>query len=304
MSANPYQIVTERIVALLEQGIVPWRKPWHNTGQPRSLASGKGYRGVNVFLLSCEAHLAGYMSPYWLTFKQCSERGGRIRKGERGNPVVFWKKWEVEEAADDGTTEKKAVPVLRYFTVFNADQCEGLDVPAVNVPLIDFQPLARCEEVVARMPSPPAIQHRGQRACYSPARDTVEMPKPELFVSGEEYYSTLFHELAHATGHASRLDRKEIQTHSGFGSEPYAREELVAEMGAAFLCAHCRIEANTLENSAAYIEGWLGKLRSDTRLVVQAASQGQRAVDYILGTTALIEEHTPEGTLATTEVSA
>lgn len=274
MKSDVYQIITDRIIGLLESGTVPWRKPWKGGHQaPRNYVSGKPYRGINLFLLNA----VSFPSPYWLTFRQAQSLDGRIKKGEKSFPVVFWKMFEQEE---DG--EKKRIPFLRYHSVFNVAQCEGITIPTAPAVNGTFQPIGTCDEVVAHMPKRPPITHGGSFACYYPRQDSVSMPDAKMFVSSEAYYSILFHELTHATGHSSRLNRKEVTDPVHFGSDPYSREELVAEMGAAYLCGHCAIERTTLDQSASYIQDWLTRLRDDRKLVVQAAAQAQKACDFIL----------------------
>jgi antirestriction protein ArdC len=278
-----YQIITERIVALLEKGTIPWQKPWStNAGDclPRNLVSCKPYRGVNVFLL----HAMNYGNPYWLTFKQAQDLGGNVKRGEKASPVVFWKWLDLDE--QDETGKGKRVPMLRYYSVFNASQCEGIETPMAEGKQREHAPIETAEQILANMPKRPPIEHGGNRACYSPAFDRVDMPHAHTFQGGEHYYSVLFHELTHSTGHESRLNRKGVAGSGGewsaFGSTPYAREELVAEMGAAFLCGQAGIVERTLDNSAAYVAGWLERLRHDNRLVVTAAAQAQKAADFIL----------------------
>ncbi len=284
MKNDVYQIVTDRIVQLLESGTVPWHQPWKGGNQwPQNFVSRKVYRGINLFLLNA----ASYSSPFWLTFNQVQMLGGQIKKGEKSFPVVFWKMFK-----EEGDGEDKRIPFLRYHRVFNAAQCEGIDVPEIK-PLENspaFHPIEKCEQIVSAMPKRPEIKHNGARACYSPSLDTVSMPEARLFDSSEGYYSVLFHELTHATGHVTRLSRKEITDQIRFGSDPYSREELVAEMGAAFLCGHCEIENQTLDLSASYIKSWLGKLKEDRKLVVHAAAQAQKACDFILDTKRTEEE--------------
>jgi antirestriction protein ArdC len=278
MKNDVYQIVTDRIVRLLESGTVPWHRPWKGGNQwPQNFVSRKVYRGINLFLLNA----ASYASPFWLTFRQIENLGGRVRKGEQSFPVVFWKMFK-----EEGENEAKRIPFLRYHRVFNTAQCEGINIPTSPTMSVSqtFQPIEKCEQVVAAMPKRPQINHDGIRACYSPSLDVVSMPETRLFETSEGYYSTLFHELTHATGHATRLSRKEITAPIRFGSDPYSREELVAEMGAAFLCGHCEIENKTINLSASYIQSWLGKLKEDRKLVVHAAAQAQKASDFILGT--------------------
>lgn len=277
---NVYEIITDRIVALLEGGVVPWRKPWTDGHhQPRNLVSKKLYRGVNVLVLS---H-SGHSSPWWLTFKQAKELGGYVRRGQKGSPVIFWKWLDRKDETDNGEQETRRVPLLRYYTVFNVEQCGGLSdkVPEVEAVKV-FEPIAAAEGLVRWMPSPPRIQHVEPRAYYRPADDLVNLPRRELFASPEDFYCTLFHELSHATGHPTRLNRQGVTELAAFGSHTYTREELVAECGAAFLAAEVGIES-TLESSAAYIGGWLKKIKEDKRLVVLAAAQAQKAADYVLG---------------------
>lgn len=290
---RPYALITERICAMLGQGVIPWRKPWNaETAEPVSLASGKRYCGVNVFMLEASAAVAGYRSRYWVTFRQALERGGNVRKGEQATPVVFWKILDKagdrkgSDEDDDAEPAGRKVPILKHYHLFNVEQCEGIEYPAPTPTAArPFDPIAACEQIVHAMPRPPTIQHHGNRACYSPSRDEVTMPPRDQFIGADEYYSTLFHELVHATGHESRLNRAEIAKPSGFGSDPYAREELVAEMGATFLCGRAGIEQATLANSAAYIQNWIGRLRSDPKLVVLAAASAQKAADFILAET-------------------
>jgi antirestriction protein ArdC len=213
-----------------------------------------------------------------MTYRQAQSLGGTVKRGERGCPIVFWKISEHEES--DGTIEKGYL--LRYFTVFNADQTQGVDVPAPPERRA-FEPIAECERLVASYPDPPSIHHGGGRACYLPALDKIEIPDPGRFSSSDEYYSTLFHELAHSTGAAHRLARKGAVDPTTFANHSYAFEELVAECGSAFLAAHAGISPATLENSAAYIASWAKKLRSEPRWIVEAASQAAKAVDLIIG---------------------
>ncbi len=228
----------------------------------------------------------GYMSPYWLTFKQARSLGGHVNKGVKGTPVVFWKTYKQNEIDPDTRKVKEQSRfVLRYYRVFNIEQCT---LPPEEIPQEDpttqtFDPIPNAERVVEAMPNVPEITHQSQRAYYSPLLDVVNMPRPESFDTPENYYSTLFHELTHSTGHESRLNRKGITDPVRFGSHSYSKEELIAEMGAAFLSGHCGIEDRILGNSAAYINGWLGRLKNDPKLVVMAAAKAQKSSDYIQG---------------------
>jgi len=251
------------------------------------LMSQKAYRGINVWVLAS----AGYSSPYWLTYRQAQEIGGYVRKGEHGSPVVFWKWLEKGEESQDGEetdSTSRQVPIARLYTVFNVQQCE---LPERLRPLLAIdnalgadthQQIAACEQIIAHMPQRPAIQHGEARAYYRPLADTVNMPARSLFPKTEHYYSVLFHELTHATGHASRLDRATLRDMLAFGDTNYSKEELCAEMGAAYLCGMAGIVNETVDNSAAYLQGWLSKLRNDKKLLVQAAAQAQKAADFIL----------------------
>lgn len=277
--SDVYQIITDRIVEMLENGVAPWRKPWNYgiDGGPRNLVSKKHYQGINAFLLACSPHT----SPFWMTFKQAKDMGGNVRKGEKGTPVIFWKIYEKEdESAEDG---KKRLPVLRYYTVFNADQCEGIKAPKDDLSeWPEHERIERAEAIQLAMPNRPAVTYGGGRAFYRPSTDTVTVPELKRFENPEEFYSTLFHELAHSTGHQSRLNRDGVTGFNFFGDKDYSKEELIAEMTAAFLCGHCGIESATLENSAAYLQGWIKTLKGDKKLAITAAAHAQKAANYVL----------------------
>src|ERR1019366_4579032 len=276
MSAHAYDRITSQIITLLEQGTVPWHKPWKaSSGWPRNLVTHRPYRGINVLLLLSMS----YESPYWLTFRQATMLGGTVRKGEKACPVVFWKRLTVGEK---DTTEERQIPLLRYYSVFNLAQCDGLKngtAPNGAEPVVSPKP----EEIVANMPQRPAIKDGFTRAFYSLREDYVGMPARERFSRNEEYYTTLFHELVHASGHESRLNRSTLTEQAGFGSDPYCKEELIAEIGAAFLCGQAEVAERTIDNSAAYVAEWLKRIKDDKKLIVHAAAQAQRAADFILG---------------------
>jgi antirestriction protein ArdC len=273
-----YEVVTESVIKQLEAGVAPWRKPWR-TEMPANLVSKKEYRGINVFLLAFQ----GYGSRYWLTYRQAQSLDGTVSKGQHGSKVVFWKFDEYrKENSETGETENRKSILLRYYTVFNLEQCEGIKPPE---PLPAIHPIDQCESIVERMPNRPSLE-QDSRVCYRPSTDTVGMPARSAFHSAEEYYSTFFHEMTHSTGHPSRVSREGIMNHNPFGSEDYSKEELVAEMGAAMLCGVAGIESRTLDNSASYLQSWINRLRSDSRLIISAASQAQKAADYILARTA------------------
>jgi antirestriction protein ArdC len=263
-----YQIVTDRIIDALNKGIVPWRKPWKgDTIVPTSFKTRKPYRGVNRWLL--DPSINGFTSGYWMTYKQATELGGQVRKGSKGSPCVFWK------IIEDRKNPTRKIPLLRQFTVFNLEQVDGIAAP--ETVRNDWTPIEQAEAMVNGWNNRPTIlENGGDRCFYRPATDTVSMASKCAFCTPEAWYATLFHELVHSTGHQSRLDRLN-------GSE-YAREELVAELGAAFLCAETGISNAALEtNTQAYIEGWLKVLHNDPRMIVSASGAAQRAVDMIKG---------------------
>lgn len=224
-----YEIVTNRIIGHLEKGVVPWQQPWTEAGLPKNLISGKPYRGINVWLLS-SLH---YQKNSFLTFKQVKDLGGSVKKGEKSQEVIFWK-WTEKENKKTGEIEK--VPLLRYYTVFNVDQCTGIPKEKLP-PAIERKndPMETCEKIIHEMPKRPDIRHKEHRAFYNKSDDYVNVPKMETFENSESYYGTLFHELVHSTGHNERLNRKELIKNNGFRTEDYAVEELTAEMGASYL---------------------------------------------------------------------
>ena len=289
--ASPYQIVTDRIVGLLEAGVVPWKATWvrHGYRLPQSLVTRKPYRGINRLLLGVIAHVQGYSSPYWLTYRQASALDGHVRKGEKGFPCFFWKVLD-EKDADQGEAPASESPdkdrkrfVARYYTVFSLDQCEGIEPPpAPQAPLSSFTPIDLCERFLAGYHGP-TIDQGNYDPCYLPMLDRVRVPAPHLFLSPEHYYATLFHELSHSTGHATRLARFSKDEAAPFASSEYSKEELVAELSSAFLCAEAGISAASIDDQAAYISGWLHALKNDNRLIVMAAAQAEKAADFILG---------------------
>lgn len=286
-----YQTVTDRIVGMLESGTVPWRKPWSDTagGFPLSMSSRKPYRGVNVLLLLMTAMAQGYSSQWWGTYKQIAARGGQVRKGEKGTQVILWKPLIVDDRDKPGKT--KQIFILRTFTVFNAEQTD--DPTVLGLPVVEKRdPVAvmeECEQAVKAYLNGgkgPDLKTSDTGAWYSPHSDVVNMPTRESFHGSAQYYATLFHELTHSTGHETRLKREGVSNlPSGhkFGDELYSKEELVAEMGASFLAGLTGIATTTLPNSAAYIQSWISVLKGDKQLLVNAASQAQKAVDLILG---------------------
>jgi len=282
-----YAMVTDKIIILLENGVVPWRRPWTSTGLPRNLVSKKPYRGVNVFLLSASK----YVSPFWLTMRQANELGGHIRKGEESTAIVFWKienaKASPEELdAEETEKETRRRFLLRFYRVWNLEQCELPQAVLDKLPKMEthqHDPIEAVEKIIAGMPNPPEIVRGGSKAFYSPLTDRITLPRRELFISAEEEAATETHELIHSVGHEKRLAREGICEAAPFGSPVYSKEELCAELGAAFLCAEAGISNAVIDNQAAYVAGWLEKLRDDRKLLIHAAAQAQHAADYILG---------------------
>ncbi|MEI6714246.1 MAG: ArdC-like ssDNA-binding domain-containing protein [Verrucomicrobiota bacterium] len=276
---NVYESVTTRIIEQLEKGVVPWKSPYLATvGFPRNFATGKAYRGINTWLLG----MLGFSSPWFLTFVQAKALGGNVKKGEKAAFVVKYGTYETED--ESGEEHKRGF--LKSYSVFNASQIEGIEFPSVEIrpPVIDT-----CEEakrIVDGMPNPPVIKYGTALAFYRPSDDSVHMPNIEDMTSPESFWGTLLHELSHATGAEKRLNRKTLVENKGMhaSKQTYLEEELVSEMSSAFLCAHAGIFESECENSAAYLQGWLTALKQPDakNWIIRAASQAQKAADYIL----------------------
>lgn len=279
MSNKVHEIVTEKILAELNKGNIPWRKPWNCTGHC-NLVSKKAYRGINPFLLD----FAGYKSGWWMTYNQAKQLGGNVKKGEKATQVIFWKMLKKDSTKADGTSATKNIPMLRYYYVFNLEQCERIDPKHIPIDAKrEHTPIASAEAVVNEYEDKPTITHGGDRACYCPSLDAINMPHAENFVAGEGYYRVLFHELAHSTGSKNRLNRKDFNDFFESKAE-YAKEELVAEMASAFLAAECGFTTEDQPlNVVAYIQSWLKSLQNNPEMVVCAASAAQKAADYIRG---------------------
>ena len=283
--SRAYERITEQIIAALERGTVPWRRPWRSLAggnAPRNALSDRAYRGINPIVLGLTAELSGYADPRWITYRQAQLRGGHVRKGEKASPVVFWR-W-IERPDPDDAERVRRFPVLRLYSVFNVEQCADLDLAEPPAVVDIFNPTERAETIIGDYQGAPSIQHNGgERAFYRPSRDSIHMPPRAAFESADAYYAITFHECAHSTGHPSRLDRKTLTDAAPFGSPTYSREELVAEFGAAFLSAEAGIDPSHVERSASYVASWLRALRDDARMVVIAAAQGQKAAEWVLG---------------------
>lgn len=292
MKFDAYQMVTDRICALLEQGIKPWAKPWVGSECTAwSGSNGKPYSILNQMLLADPEkkytsleELLNDIRGEWITYKQAQDRGGSVRKGEHGRRIVFFKSLEIKDE-DDEEKDPKIVPYLTSYTVFRVDQCDGVEQKyhLDGELTFDFTGDDSADEVANGYITREGITFKmvkGDRAFYRPSEDLVVLPMKEQFQSSEEYYSTLFHELTHSTGHPKRLNR--INTMAAFGDD-YSREELVAEIGSASICATLGLETKgSFSNSAAYIGNWLEALRNDKKMIVWAASRAEKAVQMIL----------------------
>lgn len=288
-----YQIVTNEIISHLEQGIIPWQKPWRDAGIPMNLLSKRSYRGINLWLLLS----LNYERNLFLTWDQIKSVGGSVLKGEHGHIVVFWKPLQKKNEGRE-TAKEKAVPMLRYYKVYNIQQCR--DIPEHLVPVrsdTTVEPIIECEAILAEMTDMPLLSFTGKEAYYDIEKDEIVLPKMKNFRTSTGYYGTLFHELVHSTGAQKRLDRKTVSDRASFNAESYALEELIAEMGAAYLCGITGLLPNNIKNTVAYIDHWLGALKNDKRILITAAGQAQRAVDWICGRKDEETKEEPEGTL-------
>jgi antirestriction protein ArdC len=269
-----YEIITSRIIQKLEQGIIPWKQPWTEAGIPQNLITRKPYRGINLLLLSS----LGYSTNYYLTRHQLEDIGGTVKPDQKPELIVFWKWPEDKKDSPD-----KPKPILRYYQIYNVEQCELLDkfIPEGS-PFHENNPIVACAEIVENMPKKPDIKSKENRAYYHPFFDYINMPKMEKFIDSESYYDTLFHELIHSTGHITRLNRKEMVYMKSMGADAYSFEELVAEIGACFLDSVAGMGNIHFDNNAAYISSWINALKGDKRFIIDASAKAQKAVDFIL----------------------
>ncbi|QVL31635.1 DUF1738 domain-containing protein [Telmatocola sphagniphila] len=280
-----YTRVTEKIVALLEAGTRPWHQPWkakHADGPVcRPLRSnGQPYRGVNVLMLWIDAETKGFNSPWWMTFNQAKEMNAFVKKGEHGSTVVYASSFTKTEEDENGQELERDIPFLKSYTVFNAEQIEGLPEKFTKVEpnVLNIQERLENAEAFARGTGA-TIRHGGSQAYYRPSEDLVQMPNFETFEDRESYYSTLLHELTHWTKAESRLNRNFDSKR--FGDTGYAREELIAEIGAAFLCSDLGITAEPREDHASYLACWLKVLKEDKKAIFNAAAQAEKAAAYL-----------------------
>lgn len=274
-----YQEVTDKIIEAMESNKAPWLKPWEDAKDgsptlPYNAASGGNYHGVNLMLLS----MLPYSSNAFVTYKQAQKLGGNVKKGEKGHLVIFWKFIEKTERDGNGRQTKERIPLLKHFTVFNLDQCEGINADKIKSPEKSSHHTTGTEALDLVTNTGATVNHGGDVACFMPSQDIVCMPHQTQFKSEDHYSATLLHEATHWTGHKSRLDRD----FSGrFGSEAYAFEELVAELGSAYLCASLNIRLDNLQHPQ-YLANWLRVLKSDKKAIFTASSKAAKAADFIL----------------------
>lgn len=274
-----YQDVTDRIIRAIEAGAPPWVRPWSTlkggTGSalPVNAATGRAYSGINVVMLWGAAVERGFTSNAWLTFNQAKQLGASVRKGAKAELVTFWKRLDIEETQEDGTTEAKTIPMLRTFCVFNAEEVDGLPGATPIPPAPEGAHLAIAEGLQLRG----GLVHGGDRAAYATALDMIAMPRPDAFATVGGYVATLMHECTHASGAKERLDR---DLSGRFGSDRYAAEELIAELGSAFLCARLGVDGEL--RHAAYVDNWLRVLKSDKKAIFTAAACARTAAEYLL----------------------
>ena len=283
-----YKMITDKILSDIQNnGKLTWVKEWKTKRGllPMNAISKKPYEGINLFLLS----LSHYSSPYYLSFKQVEELGGNVKKGEKATQVVFWKLNQYTKQNEQGETETKNVPLLRYYNVFNLEQCENVTIkekPAPEITYNENEIIENAENLIAEYITREKINTRiieQDRAFYKPSTDEITMPLFSQFSSGNAFYSTYFHEIGHSTGHEKRLNRKEVVGTINFGSCDYGTEELVAELTAAFLCAETGINNETTErNNSAYIKNWYNAIKTDPKMFVMASARANKATKFVL----------------------
>jgi len=271
-SVDIYQEVTDQMIELLELHVSDWVKSWSVSGLPVNISSSNNYRGINVPLLGCASAKKGFDSNVWGTYKQWADKGGQVKQGEKGTMAVFYKSLNIK---DDETDEEKKIPMLRRFVLFNSDQVDGVEVVK---PVTFINDTIEAGQAILSG-SGADIRHGGSVAFYTKGEDYIAMPDLERFHSSTDYYLTAFHELTHWTAHKSRLDRN---MSSRFGDNAYALEELIAEMGSAFLAAHTGLSVEPREDHAKYLNSWLNVLKADKKAIFTAASKAQAASDFIL----------------------
>ncbi len=277
-----YQELTDKIIAALDAGTAPWRRPWDKTAAggataPVNAATGHRYRGINLFVLGMSPLAFASNDPRWCSYRQATARGWQVRRGEKATPVYFYKPIEIEDQTTDGGRETRRIPMLRMFSVFHASQIDGIPALALAVATKTVVHRIQDVEIIVQASGVP-VRIGGDRAFYSPALDLIQMPPDEAFHSPEERAATLFHELSHASGHASRLNR---DLSGRFGSASYAKEELRAELASSAIGSMIGLPCD-VPNHASYLQSWIGVLTQDRREIFRAAAEAQRIADYIL----------------------
>jgi antirestriction protein ArdC len=277
-----YQELTDKIIAALDAGTAPWRRPWDKTAAggataPVNAATGHRYRGINLFVLGMSPLAFASNDPRWCSYRQAAARGWQVRRGEKATPVYFYKPIEIEDQTTDGGRETRRIPMLRMFSVFHASQIDGIPALAPAVATKTVVHRIQDVEIIVQASGVP-VRTGGDRAFYSPALDLIQMPPDEAFHSPEERAATLFHELSHASGHASRLNR---DLSGRFGSASYAKEELRAELASYAIGSMIGLPCD-VPNHASYLQSWIGVLKQDRREIFRAAAEAQRIADYIL----------------------
>lgn len=274
---NIFNKITEEIIKAIEtENTLPWQKPW-NVIPARNLVSGKPYRGFNSLYLNTQP----FKSPYWMTFLQCKNLGGKVKAGEKSRLVIYWERNTYE---DESTGKLEKSILSKAYFVFNLQQTEG--IPEDKIPQLQNEhknPIEEAEAIIQNFPNKPEIRfHNDDKACYYPSKDLICIPAKESFKNQEDYYNTLFHESCHSVGAVHRLNRKGITEKNKFGSEDYSKEELIAELGAAFLCAEAGIVNKTINNSSAYLQSWLKVIKAEPRMIIHASQAAEKAAKYIL----------------------
>lgn len=275
---NVYEIITNKFVESLEQGIIPWHKPWSVNGWAYNYTTGKAYSLVNQMLLA---------GGEYLTFEQVKKLGGKVKKGERGSVCIsYFESYQKDEDGNNIPETKKVLP--RYYYVFEVSQCEGIERKKEDSSRVDHQPIDEAQTLLNDYFGRETVtlnHHMNGKAYYSPSTDEVVLPEMSLFKSAQHYYGTAFHEMTHSTMHKDRCNRAEERFGKcvAFGSKEYSKEELVAEIGSAFLCSHVGIDSNEIfDNSKAYIQSWIKKLHDDPKFIIEASSKAEKAAKYIL----------------------
>jgi len=274
-----YEKVNEKIMDLISKGTMPWEMTWEGSTLPMNLASNTQYRGINIWMLSATAMFNGYSHNQWLTFNQARKLGGAVKRNEKASFVVFAKRIEKNGQDDVPEDERDSFFLYQYYNVFNVAQCDG--ITPIEKKVRENTPLEEAEAIVAGYKNKPEIIRGEYSPCYSPLNDKVFMPTIDAFTSSEEYYGALFHELAHSTGHESRMNR---DLAGKMDKTSYSKEELIAEFTASYLRAMTGIATPVADaNSASYIDGWSEKIKKDSRIIMSSASKAMRVADYILG---------------------